>query len=81
MFTPDGTQVKSLDDIEHGRVYVAAGNEQFRPLSYTDKVTDWHKVRLAGCIAARAGDLTTRFHLDTNTIRFVPPHPHPGAQG
>lgn len=35
LYTPaHGHKVQHLDELEHGRVYVAAGNEQFKKLEY-----------------------------------------------
>ncbi len=41
LFTPEGVEIKSLEEIVDGGDYVAAANERFKPLAYT-RITSGH---------------------------------------
>mmetsp|Transcript_29460 Transcript_29460/g.77230 ORF Transcript_29460/g.77230 Transcript_29460/m.77230 type:complete len:1184 (+) Transcript_29460:439-3990(+) len=77
IYTCTGKKVRGLDEIEHGRVYVAAGNERFRPLSYTDNVTEWQQIpkdpRKEGCFRFDPDyeQRVSRLHATTRAIRIT----------
>lgn len=77
MYTHTGRRIKSLSEIEHGRVYVASGSEPFRRLSYPSKGSDWSKVpqelKKAGQNAEEIGyeERMERLHAASTAMRIT----------